>query len=179
MAMIAHLTDCSDNTEVEIYKIVGGRGAKRNIFESGLDFGCSVKIIYKYAKKGPVTLSRDGKIIKIGNQLASKIIVKTEEKIHKRLSDFFVGDIVEVIQNNSMGEVRNRLLDMGIVKGERLEILRLAPLGDPIEVRVNNFDLTLRIKEAKQIEAKLIDIKRISSGGRWEHLFSFNRSSKV
>lgn len=176
--MIARLIDCNESTKVRIKRINGGRGAKQNLFSSGLKIDDTITIMHKPESKGPITVSFNRDVVDIGRQLAIKIIVETEQEIVKNLSEFCVGDIVEIIRNNSVGEVRSRLLDMGIVKGERLEVIRLAPLGDPIEIRVNKFDLTLRLKEAEKIEAKLIDIKKISREISWGHLSRFKPFAK-
>ena len=51
----------------------------------------------------------------------------------------------------SKGEIRRRLLDMGIIKGALFKVIRRAPLGDPIEIKIKNFNLSLRKQEAEQI----------------------------
>ncbi|MDA3861375.1 MAG: FeoA domain-containing protein, partial [Melioribacteraceae bacterium] len=80
-----------------------------------------------------------------------------------------VGDLVEVTKMGAKGDVRFRLLDMGLVKGVELKIIRVAPLGDPIEILINSFILSLRIYEAKSIEVKVIKINKSKNGNkkRW------------
>lgn len=56
-----------------------------------------------------------------------------------------------IISINVEGEIRRRLLDMGLVKGVKFKVLRKAPLGDPIEIFLKGFNLSLRIEEAKTI----------------------------
>ena len=56
-----------------------------------------------------------------------------------------------VVSNIAKGEIRRRLLDMGLVKGAPFTIIRRAPLGDPIEIRIKRFNLSLRKEEASQI----------------------------
>lgn len=65
--------------------------------------------------------------------------------------------LVEILSVNATGEIRRRLLDMGLVKGSLIRVIRKAPLGDPIEIMVNGFLLTLRLEEAKTIQVRLID----------------------
>lgn len=67
-----------------------------------------------------------------------------------------VGSKVKVVRINGSGPVRRRILDMGIVKGTEVEILRKAPLGDPIEFRLRGYNLSLRKTEAELIEVTLI-----------------------
>lgn len=52
------------------------------------------------------------------------------------------------------GEIRRRLLDMGLIKGVGFTVVRVAPLGDPIEILLKGFHLTLRKEEARQIWVK-------------------------
>ena len=67
------------------------------------------------------------------------------------LSDMQVGDsgIVEALQGR--GNIQHRLVDMGVVKGTRITVVKKAPLGDPIEVKVKGCALALRMNEAAMI----------------------------
>lgn len=68
-----------------------------------------------------------------------------------RLSEMHIGDIGEIKKITATGEIRRRLLDMGLVSGTRFRVLRVAPLGDPIEIYVKGFLLSLRKEEAYDI----------------------------
>jgi ferrous iron transport protein A len=74
----------------------------------------------------------------------------------KNLSLMKVGEIgfVESISSQA-GALKRRLLDMGIVKGSQITVKKLAPLGDPIEIIVKNYSLSLRKIEAQAIEVKI------------------------
>ncbi len=61
------------------------------------------------------------------------------------------GEYGQIIAVNAKGEIRRRLLDMGVVKGAPFLMIRKAPLGDPIEIRIKRFNLSLRREEAAQI----------------------------
>ena len=52
------------------------------------------------------------------------------------------------------GELRCRLLDMGLIPHTRVTLQKVAPMGDPIEIRVRGYELTLRVEEAQKIEVK-------------------------
>ncbi|MFA5198930.1 MAG: FeoA family protein [Candidatus Omnitrophota bacterium] len=52
--------------------------------------------------------------------------------------------------------LKKKLLDMGIVPGSGIEVLRVAPLGDPVEVRIKGYNLSLRKEEASQISIEVI-----------------------
>lgn len=70
------------------------------------------------------------------------------------LSELNIGDKAEVIGVVAESTVRRRILDMGLVKGTRFKVLRVAPLGDPIEIAFKGIYLTLRKNEAAGIEVR-------------------------
>ncbi|MFA6618057.1 MAG: FeoA family protein [Candidatus Neomarinimicrobiota bacterium] len=72
------------------------------------------------------------------------------------LSQAEVGKRYQVVSVKAKGAVNQRMLDMGLVPGTRLWVLRYAPLGDPIEIRIRHFLMSLRKDEAKDVE--VIDI---------------------
>lgn len=76
----------------------------------------------------------------------------------EHLNELKDGDHAEIIKIEGAGEIRQRLLEMGLVKGVRLQLLRVAPLGDPIEIKIHNFLLSLRKEEAAQVVVKKLDI---------------------
>ena len=62
-----------------------------------------------------------------------------------------VGDTVTVVKLHGEGAVKRRLMDMGITKGTAVHIRKVAPLGDPIEVTVRGYELSLRKADAEMI----------------------------
>ena len=73
------------------------------------------------------------------------------------LADLKINDKAEIVGIDIQGEIRRRLLDMGLIKGTKFKVVRVAPLGDPIEIMLKNFHLTLRVEEASGIIVKKID----------------------
>lgn len=63
-----------------------------------------------------------------------------------------VGSTVKVVMLNGEGAVKRRIMDMGITKGVEIYIRKVAPLGDPIEVTVRGYELSLRKDDADMIE---------------------------
>ncbi len=63
-----------------------------------------------------------------------------------------VGDTVKVVRLHGEGAVKRRIMDMGITKGVEVRIRKVAPLGDPIEVTVRGYELSLRKADAEMIE---------------------------
>lgn len=70
------------------------------------------------------------------------------------LKDVECGKKVTVVKLHGKGVVKRRIMDMGITKGVEIFVRKLAPLGDPIEVNIRNYELTLRKAEAEMIEVK-------------------------
>ena len=63
-----------------------------------------------------------------------------------------IGDIVKVVKLHGEGAVKRRIMDMGITKGVEVYVRKVAPLGDPIEVTVRGYELSLRKADAEMIE---------------------------
>lgn len=68
-----------------------------------------------------------------------------------------VGDTVRVLKLHGEGPVRRRIMDMGITKGQEIFIRKVAPLGDPMEVTIRNYELSVRKADCEQIEVEVID----------------------
>ena len=66
------------------------------------------------------------------------------------------GESVNVVKVHGTGALRRRLLDMGITKGSRIDVLKMAPLGDPIEVTIRGYELSLRKSEGEMVEVEPI-----------------------
>ncbi|MBO4556064.1 MAG: ferrous iron transport protein A [Elusimicrobiales bacterium] len=70
------------------------------------------------------------------------------------LKDAKVGDIIKVCRVNGHGPVRRRIMDMGITKGTEIFVRKVAPLGDPMELNLRGYELTLRKADAEMIEVE-------------------------
>ena len=70
----------------------------------------------------------------------------------KTLKQAKVGDTVTVVKLHGEGAVKRRIMDMGITKGVSVFVRKVAPLGDPIEVTVRGYELSLRKADAEMIE---------------------------
>ena len=65
-----------------------------------------------------------------------------------------IGDTVKVVKLHGEGAVKRRIMDMGITKGVEVYVRKVAPLGDPIEVTVRGYELSLRKADAEMIEVE-------------------------
>ena len=70
------------------------------------------------------------------------------------LKDVKVDQTVRVVKINGDGAIKRRIMDMGITKGATLYIRKVAPLGDPVEVTVRGYELSIRKEEAQNIEVE-------------------------
>ena len=72
----------------------------------------------------------------------------------KTLRQANIGDTVKVVKLHGEGAVKRRIMDMGITKGVEVYVRKVAPLGDPIEVTVRGYELSLRKADADMIEVE-------------------------
>lgn len=72
----------------------------------------------------------------------------------KTLKDARVGDTVKVVKLHGEGAVRRRIMDMGITKNVEIYVRKVAPLGDPLELNVRGYELSLRKSDAEMIEVE-------------------------
>lgn len=70
----------------------------------------------------------------------------------KTLREVKIGQTATVVKLNGEGAVRRRIMDMGITKGVEIYVRKVAPLGDPIEITVRGYELSLRKADAEMVE---------------------------
>ncbi len=72
----------------------------------------------------------------------------------KTLKQAKVGETVKVLKLHGEGALKRRIMDMGITKGVEVYVRKVAPLGDPIEIKVRGYELSLRKNDAELIEVE-------------------------
>ena len=72
----------------------------------------------------------------------------------KTLRDAKIGDTVKVVKLHGEGAIKRRIMDMGITRGVEIYVRKVAPLGDPIEVNVRDYELSIRKADAEMIEVE-------------------------
>ena len=72
----------------------------------------------------------------------------------KTLKDVKIGEVCTVKKLNGEGAIKRRIMDMGITKGVNIYVRKIAPLGDPIEITVRGYELSLRKADAESIEVE-------------------------
>jgi len=84
----------------------------------------------------------------------------------KKIKDMQIGESAEIVKYESHGDkmYRSKILSMGLTKGTVIKLLKKAPFGDPVEIEVRGFNLTLRKNEADMILVKGVTDEKDSSG---------------
>ena len=72
----------------------------------------------------------------------------------RTLKDVKIGETVRVTKVGGEGALKRRIMDMGITKGVSIKIMKVAPLGDPVEITVRGYELTLRKADCEKIEVE-------------------------
>ncbi|MDD7281789.1 MAG: ferrous iron transport protein B [Erysipelotrichaceae bacterium] len=89
------------------------------------------------------------------------------------LNELEIGKKARIIKVGGTGSLRQHFLDMGLIPGARITLIKFAPMGDPIEFQIHGYELTLRLDDAKQIEVEYIesnqDIDKVVPKKKVEH----------
>ena len=72
------------------------------------------------------------------------------------LRDAKIGDTVKVVKLHGEGAIKRRIMDMGITKGVEIFVRKVAPLGDPVELTVRGYELSLRKADAEMVEVEKV-----------------------
>lgn len=72
----------------------------------------------------------------------------------KTLKETAIGETVKVVKLHGEGAIKRRIMDMGITRGVEIYVRKVAPLGDPVEVNVRGYELSLRKADAQMIEVE-------------------------
>ena len=76
------------------------------------------------------------------------------------LKELKVGQSAEIVAVGGEGSLRNRLIDMGLIPRTVLTLRKVAPMGDPIEILIRGYELTLRLEDAANITVKTVENKK-------------------
>lgn len=135
-----------------VIKKIGGKEETRRFLENlGFVVGGTVTVISQIGGNMIVNV-KDARVA-IGKDMANKIMVQKGE-IEKTLKEVACGETVKVKKLTGVGAVKRRIMDMGITKGTDVLVRKVAPLGDPIEVSVRGYELSLRKADAEMIEVE-------------------------
>lgn len=76
------------------------------------------------------------------------------------LNELKIGQSAKIVSVGGEGSLRNRLIDMGLIPHTELTLRKVAPMGDPIEIHIRGYELTLRLDDAAKIEVELLNNKQ-------------------
>ena len=147
------LTMAKPGDTVTIRKITGKDEVRRHLAELGFVVGETVTVInvlggnlILQVKDSRIALVRSGPgIAGPGGNIRGGILMKT-------LKDLNVGQQAVVVRLHGEGPVRRRIMDMGLTKGTQVYLRKVAPLGDPLELTVRNYELSIRKADAAMVE---------------------------
>ncbi len=80
------------------------------------------------------------------------------------LNTVLIGTSGTIVKVNGEGKIRRRLFDMGLTPGAEVFLRKKAPLGDPLEITLRGYELSLRKDEAQYVEIKVTDLPKASEG---------------
>jgi len=72
----------------------------------------------------------------------------------RTLRDVSAGETVEIVRLNGVGALKRRIMDMGLTRGTKVSVRKVAPLGDPVELTVRGYELSLRKADAENVVVK-------------------------
>lgn len=84
-------------------------------------------------------------------------LINFQEANMKTLKEVKIGETVKVVKLHGEGAIKRRIMDMGITKGVEIYVRKVAPLGDPVEITVRGYELSLRKADAEIVEVE--DVK--------------------
>lgn len=127
---------------------------EKHLMDLGLRKGKELRVLSKQGNESMIVQLQDNRIA-LTSELCATIII--EEQTHSsqvdylKLGNLSIGQTYTVAGFLGKGQVRRRLMDMGITKGVEVMIRKRAPLGDPLEINLRGYELTLRKAEADMI----------------------------
>ena len=89
----------------------------------------------------------------LGSQEAS---VRYTELKHMTIKDMKTGQTATILKVGGEAALRQHFLDMGLIQGAEVTVIKYAPMGDPVELRIHGYELTIRLADAAQIEVSTV-----------------------
>lgn len=149
---MATLADVSLNRVVQIAEIKVATDLKRRLQDLGMIVGSKVAVVNYSGENGIVLLHNTR--LALSQSILKQLIVKDltdAQETWVSLDQLKVGEHGIIVNVHGTGSIKRRLMDMGLTKGTRVKVVKLAPLGDPMELRVRGYELSLRKTESEMI----------------------------
>ncbi|WP_247950622.1 FeoA family protein [Streptococcus constellatus] len=138
-------------TEYEIVGIDLEEASVRHLADLGIKIGSFIQVISK-TNDTAILLVQAARIA-LDNSILKKldVVPKGSSKSSLPLSELAIGDSAYIEAIHADGALKRRLMDMGLTKNINVQLQKVAPLGDPLEIKLRGYDLTLRKSEASLI----------------------------
>ena len=146
------LADVSLNQVVQIDEMTLENDTKHRLQDLGMIVGSKVAVVNQSGENGIVLLHNTR--LALSQSLLNQIHVKNlteDQETWVSLDQLNAGEQGIVVNVHGTGAVKRRLMDMGLTKGTQVKVVKLAPLGDPIELRVRGYELSLRKSESEMV----------------------------
>ena len=146
------LEEAKLNLVYQIERIQTSDSVKKHLQNLGVITGSKIVVINRSGSNSILLLKNNR--IAVNRELLSQIIVKKSEFSEESwtsLDQLTTGESGVVVAIHGKGAVKRRLMDMGVTKNVRVTVRKLAPLGDPLEITLRGYELTLRKEEASLI----------------------------
>ncbi|MBO0453143.1 MULTISPECIES: FeoA family protein [Enterococcus] len=146
------LADVSLNQVVQIDEMMLENDLKHRLQDLGMIVGSKVAVVNQSGDNGIILLHNTR--LALSQNLLKQILVKDlteDQETWVSLDQLSVGEQGVVVNVHGAGAVKRRLMDMGLTKGTQVKVVKLAPLGDPIELRVRGYELSLRKNESEMV----------------------------
>lgn len=146
------LSQAQHNRVYQIKEVKVDESVKKHLHDLGVIPGGKIVLINTSGENG-IVLLHNSRIAITQNVLEAILIEEPSANPANWLSldQLNVGDTGRVVSIHGTGAVRRRLMDMGLTRGTSVYVRKLAPLGDPIEIHVRGYELTLRKNEAELV----------------------------
>ena len=128
---------------------------KKHLNNLGLVLGATVVLVTDSGENG-IVLLHNSRVAMNQSILKHISIVEKEDTTEQWISldQLTTGEIAQVVGVHGQGAIKRRLMDMGMTKGVSILVRKRAPLGDPIEINLRGYELTLRKSEAELVLVK-------------------------
>ncbi|MGT2682318.1 FeoA family protein [Streptococcus porci] len=145
------LIDAKPNINYQIQHIDLDDEALKHLMTLGLKQGGLLKLVAKTKSNAIIIIK--GSRLALDNSILERISIKPYEFESNclALSDLTVGSFAYIKEINSDSQTKRRLMDMGLTKHTKIYLRKVAPLGDPLEISLRGYELTLRKSEAQLI----------------------------
>lgn len=151
MSKLVKLATAEIHKNLQISDVLGDDTTKKHLHNLGLIPGANVVLLKTSGKNGIVLVHQTR--LALDQAVLEQIEVedaKTQKTVLS-LDQLQVGETADVVKIFGEGPVRRRLMDMGLTKGVTVKVKKLAPLGDPIDLEIRGYDLSMRKAEAEYI----------------------------